>query len=245
MVAGAMASALACYTVSLRVSAERADVESIRRQIASDLRDIRALEAELRTRSRLPQLQRWNDEVLAMVPPTAKQFAGSPTMLVAYAPNQPARPAAQEPVVQFAVASEAAVPMEAPIRTVAYTSGPRPAATAPARPQPLQLAAAKPVKVTVEPVQLAKVESAPAPKATPKAAPKAKPAPKPLPETVTAALAAVETPAAKAIVKSETKPRKAAEAAPVRLAGLSASLIGEIESAAAAERRGFRKVAMQ
>lgn len=51
------------YTVNLKVSAERAEVERLRRTLVADARSIRDLEAELRTRARPPQIQRWNDDV--------------------------------------------------------------------------------------------------------------------------------------------------------------------------------------
>lgn len=122
LIAGAMASALACYTVSLRVAAERSDVDRARRTIAADLKDIRALEAELRTRARLPQLQRWNDEVLAMSAPTSKQFANGALALAAYAPGA-TEPVSRTPNVQLAVASESAVPPPR-VQTVAYSTEP-------------------------------------------------------------------------------------------------------------------------
>ncbi|MDO9487006.1 MAG: hypothetical protein Q7J32_01420 [Sphingomonadaceae bacterium] len=87
MMAATAVAILAFNTLSLHVSAERSKVDRLQASIARDLRDIRALEAELRTRARLPVLQKWNDNVLAMSAPTAKQFASSPVQLAAFAPD--------------------------------------------------------------------------------------------------------------------------------------------------------------
>lgn len=122
LIGAALASAMVCYTISLKVSAERAAVERTRGKIAVDLADIRLLQAELRTRARLPELQRWNEQVLALTPPKAEQFLGNPVMLASFA-VEPARPAA--PAVQLAAVIRAptAVPMAAPspVRQVAYS----------------------------------------------------------------------------------------------------------------------------
>jgi hypothetical protein len=112
MIAGAMASAIGFYTLSLHVSAERAKADELRAQIASDLKDIRALEAELRTRARLPVLQKWNDEVLALSAPTSKQFADT-VQLAAFAPNAPAA-AAAAPHVQLAITTPEAAALPTP-----------------------------------------------------------------------------------------------------------------------------------
>lgn len=82
MLSGAIASALAFYLVTLQVANERAAVDGLRRAIARDTADLRALDTELRTRARLPQLQRWNDTVFALAAPAAGQFVGSPLQLV-------------------------------------------------------------------------------------------------------------------------------------------------------------------
>ncbi len=73
------------YTVNLKVSAERSDVESLKRSLVADARQIRDLQAELRTRARLPQMQRWNDDVLQMSAPAAGQYLRSPVQLAGFA----------------------------------------------------------------------------------------------------------------------------------------------------------------
>jgi hypothetical protein len=113
------------YTVNLKVSSERAEVERLRRTLVADARSIRNLEAELRTRARPPQIQRWNDEVLMMGTPAAGQYLRNPMQLVSFvAPPETA------PTVHNAVATPAPVEpaAAAPLVRAAY----RPAAPAPA-----------------------------------------------------------------------------------------------------------------
>jgi hypothetical protein len=114
----ALTIVLGCYTVSLKVSGERKAVDDLRNQIASDQRGIRTLQAELRTRSRLPELQRWNDEVLALAAPAAGQFVRDPVQLASYGVTAKPEPQAA-PEVRYAVA-DAPAPAAAPVQTVAY-----------------------------------------------------------------------------------------------------------------------------
>jgi len=120
LIAAALASAMGCYTISLRASAERAGIDAARQRIARDTADIRLLQAELRTRARLPELERWNVQVLALAPPRAEQLLGNPVLLASYA--APAAPHA--PVEVAAVVRNAPAPI-APIRRVAFTPAPR------------------------------------------------------------------------------------------------------------------------
>lgn len=235
MMAATAAAILGFNTLSLHVSAERAKVDRLERQIASDLRDIRALEAELRTRARLPVLQTWNDNVLALSAPTAKQFADSPVQLAAFAPGAPAA-APGVPAVQMAIATQEASAMQAP--GLVKASYEVPAATA--------LPATVVIDLTGERTPVAKEASA-KPVASAKAE---KPEPK-------KAEAKAETRKAEA---KATKPVETKPAAPAKLAAAKStvaskpaskaddgldSLIGTIDSAAEAERRGLRKVAMR
>lgn len=132
------------YTVNLKVSAERAQVERLKRTLVADARNIRDLQAELRTRARLPEMQRWNDNVLMMSAPTAGQYVRNPVQLAGFAVQDGASQlavAAAAPV-QRAVTAPApvAVPsITAPITRAAYRPAPtpdvRPEAREP-RPQP-------------------------------------------------------------------------------------------------------------
>ena len=56
-------------------------------EIARDAEAMRALDAELHTRARLPQLQSWNDSALLMSAPAPAQMLAAPAQLVAYMPG--------------------------------------------------------------------------------------------------------------------------------------------------------------
>ena len=89
LISVAMLAALGCYTISLKVSSERAAVDKLRAQVVADAHDIRMLQSEVRTRARLPELQRWNDTVLALSPPKVGQFLRDGVQLASYAPGAP------------------------------------------------------------------------------------------------------------------------------------------------------------
>ena len=114
------------YTVNLKVSAERAEVERLRRTLVADARNIRDLEAELRTRARPPQIQRWNDDVLMMGTPAAGQYLRNPMQLASFAPSAEAAPAVRNAVTTPAPAAPA---VTAPIVRAAY----RPVTEAPSK----------------------------------------------------------------------------------------------------------------
>ncbi len=109
----ALSSAMAFYAVSLHVAAERSGIDKVRAQIVADSHDIRMLQAELRTRARLPELQRWNEQVLALAPPKPGQFIDSPLVLANYA----APAATMAPAVRFAAAHATTA---APVQQVTY-----------------------------------------------------------------------------------------------------------------------------
>lgn len=145
-----MVAAIGSYTVNLQVSGERAQVDKLRRQLVADARDIRNLEAELRTRARLPEMQRWNDSVLQMSAPAAAQYLRSPVQLASFG-AAPAAPAAQ-PDVRYAVATPAPAPaITAPVQRAAYRPAPAPVA-APAAPRVVQASfgTAKPVPPPID-----------------------------------------------------------------------------------------------
>ena len=81
LAAGAAASVLSCYMVSLRVARERGEVERLEAQIADTRHDIRQLNTELGTRGRMRQLERWNADVLALSAPKAEQFLSGAVQL--------------------------------------------------------------------------------------------------------------------------------------------------------------------
>lgn len=84
LVTGTLAVALTSYSLSLQVSNERRETERLQRQNLLLESDLKALEAELRVRMRMPQLQRWNDDVLGLVPISATQYLVDPLQLVRY-----------------------------------------------------------------------------------------------------------------------------------------------------------------
>lgn len=92
LIVAALASVVGCYSISLRAGNERAAIIAAQAQIARDTADMRLLRAELRTRSRLPQLQQWNEQVLALSPPRAEQLIANSVMLPSYAAPVPAVP---------------------------------------------------------------------------------------------------------------------------------------------------------
>ena len=123
-VAGVAAAALSCYLVSLQVAAERAQLMTMERKILAARQDIRQLQTELDTRSRLVQLERWNADVLGLQAPQVSQYARGETQLAAYvAPRATPRvieaslevPARHEaPVVTPVSARRAPAPVPAP-----------------------------------------------------------------------------------------------------------------------------------
>jgi hypothetical protein len=122
-----MAAAVGCYTINLRVSGERAAVQSLRNQLVADARDMRNLQAELRTRARFPEMQRWNDSVFQMSAPAAGQFLRSPVQLASYGAAR--APAQAKPDVVYAVTAPATLaPPSATVVQAAYRPAVQPAA---------------------------------------------------------------------------------------------------------------------
>lgn len=146
-VAAVGSAALGCYMLSLNVAAERAELAKVEREIILAKQEIRQLQTELGTRGRLQQLEHWNAEVLALSAPTSAQFLEDTVTLARFeqrektfeekarvqmaaadttapAPrieSQPA-PARKLPPVQYAVATERAVPQPL-LRQASYVQG--------------------------------------------------------------------------------------------------------------------------
>ncbi len=219
MAAGAVSLAIAvgCYAVSIKVSGERKAVEDLRGRIVADMRGIRMLQAELRTRARLPELQRWNDEVLALSAPAAAQLVRDPVQLASFAADAPqlaeaqaaGSPVVEAPAARFAIA-EAPAPAPSPVRTVSYAT-PR-AVVAPPRATPPATLPTMPVERAAPVVQTAAVSST------------------------------VHTPAAakRAAKLVDAKPVTVAAGL-----GLDAAMGGAIDAAASAERAGLTKFALR
>ena len=163
LVAGTIAVAVTSYSLSLQVASERREVERLARQNRSLQADLKALDAELRVRMRMPQLQRWNDSVLGLVPISATQYLGDPVQLAAYG-TAPAAPA--QPRVQLAVRDLPAAEAPAAVRPV-LVKAELPAAPAAAAPvQAAALARPAPVSTLPRPSQVSTLPR-PAPEAAP------------------------------------------------------------------------------
>ncbi len=121
MLAGTMALAVGCYSLSLRVSGERAAVERLKGKLVADNRAIRTLEAELRTRARMPELQRWNDQVasMQMKAPVAAQYLHGAVQLASFtgkALGEAGKPAGDgAATLHYAVGGEAPQAAPAPV----------------------------------------------------------------------------------------------------------------------------------
>jgi hypothetical protein len=160
-VAAVGGAALGCYMLSLNVAAERAEVAKLEREILLAKQDIRSLQTELGTRGRMQQLEHWNAEVLALSAPSQAQFLEDAVTLARFEqpemtfeekakvqmasaelpkpaprvePQSELAPARKLPPVQFAVATQRAVPQSQPLlRQASYTPGEAKAVTTVAR----------------------------------------------------------------------------------------------------------------
>lgn len=117
-IAGTTTVVAAAQVITTRAAAERRAVTRLNIELVENTVRVRELEAELRTRAGLPELQRWNDAVFQMSAPQGGQILRSPVQLAAFA-AQPER----APSVQYAVAEtglpSAAQPAPPPAPTAA------------------------------------------------------------------------------------------------------------------------------
>lgn len=68
------ATAVLLYPLSLNVAALHSDLVDMDRRILDTKREIRFLQAEIRTRASVAQLEEWNSLLYGYAPPTAEQF---------------------------------------------------------------------------------------------------------------------------------------------------------------------------
>lgn len=122
MVAGTLSAALGGYALSHAVAAERRAVERLAAENRALAGTVRALDAELRVRMRLPQLQRWNDGILGLKPIAAAQQLGSPLLVARYLLPETEAPPAPVPAVLAGPAPAAATH---PLQPAAREGGPR------------------------------------------------------------------------------------------------------------------------
>ena len=73
--------AILLYPLSLNVAALHSDLVAVDRQILDTKREISFLQAEIRTRASLQQLEEWNELLYGYQPPTAQQFVNGEAAL--------------------------------------------------------------------------------------------------------------------------------------------------------------------
>lgn len=98
-IAGTTTVVAAAQVITTRAAAERRAVTRLNIELVENTVRVRELEAELRTRAGMPELQRWNDAVFQMAAPQGGQILRSPLLLASFAAHPES-----EPKVQFAVA---------------------------------------------------------------------------------------------------------------------------------------------
>lgn len=108
-IAGTTIVVAGAQVITTRAAGERRAVTRLNIELVENTVRVREMEAELRTRAGLPELQRWNDAVFQLAAPQGGQILRSPAQLAAYA----ARPEA-EPRVQYAVADTGVPSLAAP-----------------------------------------------------------------------------------------------------------------------------------
>lgn len=119
MVLATAVSAVVCFAVSLEVGDRRDEVMALKRQIASDMKEVRRLQAELQIRVRPAQLQRMNDTYFGLTAPTADRYFASVESYVAFAADPNSVP--QKPQVLPAI--EQSITPEAPRTYLAKATG--------------------------------------------------------------------------------------------------------------------------
>ena len=73
--------AILLYPLSLNVAALHSDLVRVDRSILETKREISFLQAELRTRASMQQLEEWNNLLYGYAPPTAQQFVNGEAAL--------------------------------------------------------------------------------------------------------------------------------------------------------------------
>jgi hypothetical protein len=133
MASAVAGAALGCYLVSLRVASERASLESVEASIVQTQTDIRLLQTEVGTRSRLSQHERRNESALDLSAPGASQILGDKFQLAKLVRPE-RRPEVNAPVVL------ATAPAPPPNQPLAQDADPD---VAPAAPELLHTASLK------------------------------------------------------------------------------------------------------
>lgn len=81
--------AILLYPLSLNVAAVHSDLIAVDRQILDTKREISFLQAEIRTRASLQQLEEWNELLYGYAPPTAAQFVDGEAALAGLGSDMP------------------------------------------------------------------------------------------------------------------------------------------------------------
>jgi len=140
--------AILLYPLSLNVAALHSDLVSVDREILETKREISFLQAEIRTRASLQQLEEWNELLYGYQPPSAQQFVNGEAALAGLAGDA----VETKPVMMAAAAIPAVVDAPSPEPKTA----PEPVVEKPAIKE--ALAVAVPVKRAVTKVEAPKVE---------------------------------------------------------------------------------------
>lgn len=129
------AAVLVCYMLNLRVAAERAELAKLDRRIVATQQSIRALQTEVGTRSRIPQLEEWNNDVLALSAPVTGQYLQQDVSLARFDTRQPQL--SDQAEIRMASAETGDVPAvpAAPVATPAPERAVAAAPAAAARPE--------------------------------------------------------------------------------------------------------------
>jgi hypothetical protein len=146
--------AILLYPLSLNVAATHSDLVAVDREIMDTKREISFLQAEIRTRASLQQLEEWNELLYGYQPPAAEQFINGEAALASLTGDLPET----KPVMMAA----ATVPTPQAVVETPKPAAPKAAAVKVAVTKPaVTKVAANDVKIFATPVKraAAKVEA--------------------------------------------------------------------------------------
>lgn len=124
-IAGTTIVVAGAQVITTRAAAERRAVTKLNFELVENTSRVRELEAELRTRAGLPELQRWNDAVFQLAAPQGGQILRSPVQLASFAAQPDATPTVQFAVAEIGPAAPGSLPPAA--GSPPAQSGPAPA----------------------------------------------------------------------------------------------------------------------
>lgn len=119
--------AIMLYPLSLNVAALHSDLVAVDREILDTKREINFLQAELRTRASLQQLEEWNELLYGYAPPTADQFINGERALAGLTGDAPV----MQPVLVAASAASNSSPAALAPQDTEMEEPRRPAAVRP------------------------------------------------------------------------------------------------------------------